>query len=138
MALLVTTCQDWTPQLSDFQFLSRTSTIDFIRFFKFRGKISSLPKENTCFCKKLPSCASHDTLILCIRHALDWLHLGHFSSPAVVHPAQNMVSAPDGAWNSPCGPLTAQNIRFERKYCPKPCFGCRAPVHQPAQNIALG
>ena len=91
MALLVTICQDCTPQLSDSKFSSRTSTIDFIRFLKFRGKIASLPKENTCFCKKLPSCASHDTLIPCIRHALDWLHLGHFATSAVVHPAQNMV-----------------------------------------------
>ena len=39
----------------------------------------------------LPSCASHDTLIPCIRHALGWLYLGSYATSAVVHLAQIMV-----------------------------------------------
>ena len=47
--------------------------------------------ENICFGEKLPSCASHDTFIPCTRHALDWLYLGDYATPAVVHLAQIMV-----------------------------------------------
>ena len=70
----------------------------------------------------------------CSGLAPSWTFLSVRRRPSC---AEHGVPAPDGAWNTPRGPFTAQNISSERNYCPKPRFGCRAPVHQPAQNIPL-
>ena len=81
----------WIPQPLGPKFSSWSLTIDCIRLFLFRAKISSLPKEKTCFVKTDQAVRVMTPFLPGSRHAPGWLHLGHYATSAVVHPAQNMV-----------------------------------------------